>query len=62
MLMNDGDALALRVDRPGERDLDAVPQDAPGVGLMDAAEDLDERALARAVFAGERMNAARPQA
>ena len=57
MLVDDGDALALRVDRPEDRRLGPVPQDLAGIGLIDAAEDLDERALARAVLAGERMHA-----
>ena len=45
----------------GPVDLDrlAVEPDRPAVGLMDAGEDLDERALAGAVLADERMDLAR---
>ena len=58
MLVNDGDAVALRVGGAEERDLRAVLEDAAAVGLVDAGEDLDERALAGAVLAGQRMHPA----
>ena len=39
----------------------AVDDDRPRVGLVDAGEDLDQRALARAVLPDQRMDAARAQ-
>ena len=57
MLVDHRDAVALGVGGAADRDLRAVDQDAAAVGLMDAAQDLDQRALAGAVLAGERMHA-----
>jgi hypothetical protein len=58
LLVDDADAdLAGRVRR-GDGDLVPVEQEASAVGLLDAGEDLDERALARAVLAQQRVHRA----
>ena len=52
-------AEAARCPRVGHRDLFAVPQDGPLVGMEHAVDHLDQRALAGAVLAQERMDLAR---
>src|SRR5439155_26189547 len=44
------DAVSPRRARTRERDVRAVDADDPGVGLDDAPEDLDQRALSRTVL------------
>src|SRR5262249_383742 len=56
MLMDDRDAQALRLTGSVQRDRLAIPQHLTSIGSMDAAENLDQRTLARAIFTDERMN------
>src|SRR5690606_19434877 len=58
MLVNDGNPQALGRYRSQDRRLDAILHDAAGVRLMNAAENLDERALAGAVLTREAMHLA----
>ena len=63
VLVDDGDAVALRVGRALNDDLARRRAGSwPLSGRMDAGEDLDQRALAGAVLAGERMHAPAVQA
>ena len=56
MLVNHRDALAPGVSRAEDRDLLPVLKNSPAVRLMNAAKDLDQRALPGPVLAGERMH------
>ena len=62
LLVDDADALGERGGRIAEPDLPAVDLDPARVGAKDAAEDLDQRALARAVLAAEGVDLARREA
>ena len=57
-LVDDADPGAARGERVRERDLPSVEPDGSAVGLIDAAEDLDERRFSRAVLAAQRMDLA----
>src|SRR5207247_7490836 len=61
LLVHDRDAERACSRRPGNLDRLAVEEDRAAVGLMDAREDLDEGALARAVLADEGMDLARQE-
>ena len=61
LLVDYGDAQRPGLGRTLQRDLLTVEQQRAGVGLMDAGQDLDERALAGAVLADQPMDLARPQ-
>ena len=56
MLMDHRDPMAPRVGGVVHRDRLAVEQDFAAVRSVDAGEDLDERALARAILARKRVN------
>ena len=58
LLMHRIDAQADRFLRVGERDRLALPVDFAGRALMDGGQDLDERGLAGAVLADDRVNLA----
>ena len=60
LLIDRGDARALRLERAGERHLLAVDADAALVGRVHAGDDLDQRRLAGAVLAQQRMHLAGP--
>jgi hypothetical protein len=62
MLVDHRDTVTLRVARPADRDLLALEQDPAAIGLVDTAQDLDQRALAGAVLAGKRVHAPGMQA
>ena len=51
LLVYDADPVLLRIKRAGEALLLSGNADLTAVGLVDAAEYLDQRGLARAVFA-----------
>ncbi len=61
LLMHHADAGGQRIARRAEMDLLAVDAHAPGVGGMDAGDDLHHRALAGAVLAGQAMDLAGQQ-
>ena len=61
LLEDDGDAGCVRLRGRVEDDLDAVQQHAAAVGPVHAGEDLDERGLAGAVLADERVRLAAAQ-
>ncbi len=56
MLEHHADAQALRMARVLDRDLLAFPDDLAGIGLDHAVDDLDQRALAGAVLAQQRVD------
>ena len=56
MLMNDGDPVALRVADAVQHDFRTITVNCAGVLLVDSREDFDQRALAGAVLARERMD------
>ena len=58
LLVDDGDAGRLRFGRRIEVDLTTVEEDSTFVALHRAGEDVDHRALARAVLTDERVNLA----
>ena len=60
-LVDDGDAERTGVRRSVEHDRLAVELHRPAVGLMDAGQRLDERALARAVLPNQRVDLAGAQ-
>ena len=59
LLVDRRDPVALRVGRALERHLLAVAADRPGVRRVDAGHDLDQRRLAGAVLAQQRVHLAR---
>ncbi len=61
LLVDDGDAQGARLGRPVDESRRPVEEDGPGVGLVDAGKDLDERALARPVLADQRVDLAGAQ-
>ena len=61
LLMDDADAGGDRVARTLEANGDAVEAQFALVGPMDAGDDLDQRRLAGAVFAEQRMDRAAAQ-
>ena len=61
LLVHGADAGGDRVARRGEADLAAVDGHPPLVGLVDAGDDLDQRRLAGAVLAHQRMDLAGPK-
>ena len=61
LLADHRDAARVRVGGRPELDGLAVHKDAPRLGPVDAAEDLDQRRLAGAVLAHERVHLARRQ-
>ena len=61
LLVDDGDPERAGLRRTVDRDRLPVEEDRPAVGLMDAGEDLDQRALARAVLADEGVDLARDE-
>ena len=60
LLVDGDDAQALGVCRRGDANRLTVQQDRPGIGLLRARQDLDERRLARPVLADEREDLSRP--
>ena len=58
MLVDDGDAEITRRCRPGKDQLPLLQSHVTGVRLVDAGQNLHQRALARAVLAHERMDLA----
>ena len=56
LLIDRGDAQSLRLRGASDRDRLAVEQDLAAIGLMHAGDDLDERRLAGAVLAEQRVN------
>ena len=61
LLVDDGDPELARTRWSGDLDSGAVKRDLAGVGLVDAGQDLDEGALAGAVFADEGVDLGRQQ-
>src|ERR1043166_2243268 len=61
LLKNDADPRRGRNVWVGELHRLAVEQDRAAVRLMDAGQEVDQRALAGAVFAAERVGLASPQ-
>jgi hypothetical protein len=59
LLVDGGDAQRLRLLRVADVHRLAVDQDLTGVGAVDAGHDLDQRGLARAVLADQRVHLAR---
>ena len=59
LLMHGADAGGDRVARRSEPDLLAVDQQAPVIGPIKAGHDLDQRRLACAVLANQRVDFAR---
>ena len=59
LLVHDADAVRQRVARPRERDRPAVEAQLAAVGAEGAREDLQQRRLAGAVLADERVRLAR---
>ncbi|MPM71272.1 hypothetical protein SDC9_118236 [bioreactor metagenome] len=59
VLIDRGNARALRVQRGFELHLFAVEEHRAVLGMMNARDNLDKRRLARAVFAHQRVNLAR---
>jgi len=59
--VDEHDAGVGGVGRAGEVDRGAVEFDRPGVGLVDAGEDLHERGLAGPVLTDDREHLAGPQ-
>jgi hypothetical protein len=59
VLVDHADAQRARDDRIGDVLLAAVDQDAAGLGAVEAGDALDQRALAGAVLAQQRMHGAR---
>ena len=58
LLVDRGDAVALRLGRAADRDRLAGQEDLATVRLIDAGHDLDQRRLARAVLAEKRVHLA----
>ena len=58
LLVDDGDAEGAGLGGPVDLDDLAVEHDRPAVGLVDAGQDLDQRALARAVLADQGVDLA----
>ena len=58
LLVDDGDAQRSGVGGPVQLRRRPVEEDRAGVGLVDAGQDLDQRALAGAVLADERVDLA----
>ena len=56
MLVHDRDAMALRIERCCELDSVAIERNLPGVGPIDAGQQLDAGALAGAVLAQQRQH------
>ena len=52
-LKHHGDAGIEGLARRGDADRPAIDEDAAGIGLVDAVEDLEQRRLARAILADE---------
>ena len=61
LLVHEADAERLRHGRRGDRDRVAVEADLAAVRAQDAVDDVHQRRLAGAVFAGERMDLAPAQ-
>src|SRR5262249_47413533 len=61
MLMNDSDTLPLGVNRRAQTRRLATEEDLPFVRRVDAADDLDQRGFAGAVFSQQRVNLAWPE-
>ena len=58
LLLDHGDAEAARLARRQQRELAAVDADAALVGPQHAGQQVDQRALAGAVLAEQRVDAA----
>jgi hypothetical protein len=58
LLIDGGDAVALRFRRAGHRDRRPGKQDLAMIRLIDAGHDLDQRRLAGAVLAEQRVDLA----
>ena len=57
VLVHHGNAVTAALERRTKGDRLPVLQNPPGAWLMNAPDDLDQRALAGAVLAGQRVNA-----
>ncbi len=60
LLIDRADPCALRLQGVAEGDRTVLKQYLAAVGLIGAGQDLDQRGLARAVLAEQRVNLARP--
>jgi hypothetical protein len=56
MLVHDGDARVLRIQRRVKRNRFAIHRDMTLIGLVNAGKEFNARALARAIFAQQRQN------
>ena len=59
LLMNDADPGAHRFEGMSEIDFLAVEYDGAGIALENAADDIDERGLARSILSDKRVHFAR---
>src|SRR5207245_4480009 len=59
LLIHRGDPEGLRLERASHAHQTAVDMELPGVGLLDAGHDLDERRFSRAVLPEQRVDLAR---
>src|ERR1041384_8188750 len=58
LLLNDGDAIAMRLARLQGRNRLAVDEDLPAVGRQRPRQQVDQRALAGAILAEQSVNPA----